>query len=89
MEYNKALKREIPVGWEDKELSDIANITMGQSPAGESYNEEGQGMVFFQGSTDFGWRFPTIRQYTTEPGRLAKRDDILLSVRAPAGTLNS
>jgi len=61
---------------------------MGQSPDGSSYNEEQNGEIFFQGSTDFGWRFPTIRQYTTEPSRLAKKGDILLSVRAPVGTLN-
>ena len=88
MVYNEALKREIPEGWEDKELSDIANITMGQSPSGDSYNDNGHGTVFFQGCTDFGGRFPTIRQYTTKPNRLAKQNDILLSVRAPVGTLN-
>lgn len=88
MVYNKILKREIPEGWEVKELSDIANITMGQSPSGSSYNEDGEGMIFFQGSTDFGWRYPSIRQFTTEPKRLAKAGDILLSVRAPVGTLN-
>lgn len=86
--YNEVLKREIPEGWEAKVLSDIANITMGQSPAGSSYNSEGMGTIFFQGSTDFGWLFPTTRQYTTEPSRMAKKGDILLSVRAPVGTMN-
>ncbi len=88
MAYNETLKREIPDGWGDKELAEIANITMGQSPNGSSYNETGDGLVFFQGSTDFGYRFPSVRQYTTEPSRLAKSGDILLSVRAPVGTLN-
>lgn len=88
MVYNKVLKREIPEGWKSKKLEDIANITMGQSPAGSSYNEDGVGTVFFQGSTDFGDLFPTIRQYTTEPNRMAKAGDILLSVRAPVGTMN-
>jgi len=88
MVYNETLKREIPKGWEDKELCDIANITMGQSPSGKSYNDAGEGKIFFQGSTDFGWRFPTVRQFTTEPSRLAKQGDILLSVRAPVGTMN-
>lgn len=88
MVYNEVLKREIPEGWEAKVLSDIANITMGQSPAGSSYNSEGMGTIFFQGSTDFGWLFPTTRQYTTEPNRMAKKGDILLSVRAPVGTMN-
>ena len=71
-----------------KELSDIANITMGQSPSGDSYNDNMQGTIFFQGCTDFGWRYPSVRQYTTEPSRMAKSGDVLLSVRAPVGTLN-
>ncbi|MCO7253947.1 restriction endonuclease subunit S [Dickeya oryzae] len=88
MEYNATLKREIPVGWEVKTLSQIANITMGLSPAGESYNEDSTGTLFFQGSTDFGWLFPTPRKYTTAPVRMAKKGDILLSVRAPVGDMN-
>ena len=88
MVYNPELKREIPEGWGVEKLENIANITMGQSPKGTSYNEVGEGMLFFQGSTDFGWRFPVVRQYTTEPSRIAEEDDILLSVRAPVGTLN-
>ena len=88
MVWNEELKREIPEGWENGVLSDIANITMGQSPPGESYNEEGNGMIFYQGCTDFGNRFPTIRKFTTSPTRFAKEGDILLSVRAPVGTLN-
>lgn len=88
MVWNEELKREIPKGWNIKELSDIANITMGQSPPGNSYNEENIGTVFYQGCTDFGKRFPTIRKYTTQPTRFAKQGDILLSVRAPVGTIN-
>lgn len=88
MVYNEILKRAIPEGWEDGELKDIANITMGQSPPGESYNEDGKGLIFFQGCTDFGNRFPTIRKFTSAPTRYAKKGDILLSVRAPVGTLN-
>jgi len=82
------LNREIPDGWAPRELHQIANITMGQSPAGSSFNSDGRGMLFYQGSTDFGWLFPTVRQYTTEPSRLAKKGDILLSVRAPVGDMN-
>jgi type I restriction enzyme S subunit len=88
MVWNDELKREIPLGWEVVELSDIANITMGQSPPGESYNEDGEGKIFFQGCTDFGNRFPSVRQFTTQPTRFAKEGDILLSVRAPVGTIN-
>lgn len=69
-------------------LSDIAEIIMGQSPKGSSYNEKGMGIVFFQGRTDFGSRFPVRRLFTTEPKRIAKENDILMSVRAPVGDLN-
>ena len=55
MVFNEALKREIPEGWGDGILSDIADITMGQSPSGRSYNINEEGTVFYQGSTDFGW----------------------------------
>ncbi|HEY0055094.1 MAG TPA: restriction endonuclease subunit S [Pedobacter sp.] len=88
MVYDEVLKREIPNGWEVTTLGKIANITMGQSPDGTSYNDTGEGLVFYQGSTDFGWRFPTLRQFTTKPTRFAKVGDILLSVRAPVGTFN-
>ncbi|MEE1302430.1 MAG: restriction endonuclease subunit S, partial [Bacteroidales bacterium] len=86
--YNKTLNRNIPAGWEVKKLSEIANITMGQSPEGSSYNEIGNGKIFYQGCTDFGVMFPTPRLYTTAPTRFAKVNDILMSVRAPVGTLN-
>ena len=69
-------------------LSDIADITMGQSPNGSSYNEDGNGAVFFQGRAEFGFRFPSARLYTTEPKRMACANDTLMSVRAPVGDLN-
>ena len=70
-------------------LSDIADITMGQSPNGSSYNEDGNGTVFFQGRAEFGFRFPSVRLYTTEPKRMACANDTLMSVRAPVGDLNA
>lgn len=88
MVWNEQLKRKIPKGWEVGRLCDIANITMGQSPTGESYNDIGDGLIFYQGRTDFGLRFPTPRMYTTAPTRFAQKGDILLSVRAPVGDLN-
>ena len=68
-------------------LSNIAAITMGQSPAGNTLNDE-DGVVFYQGRTDFGFRYPTVRLFTTDPKRMAKAGDILLSVRAPVGDVN-
>ncbi len=69
-------------------LSDIAEITMGQSPKGDTYNETGEGTVFYQGRAEFGFRFPKQRLFTTEPKRMAKEDDVLMSVRAPVGDIN-
>lgn len=69
-------------------LCDIADITMGQSPNGSSYNEDGNGTVFFQGRAEFGFRFPSVRLYTTKPKRMACANDTLMSVRAPVGDLN-
>ena len=77
-----------PKGWEVAQLENIANITMGQSPKGTSYNENGEGEVFYQGRTDFNKRYPVRRLYTTEPKRMAKSGDILMSVRAPVGDIN-
>lgn len=78
----------LPEGWIVSKLSDIATIIMGQSPEGETYNNEGKGMIFYQGRTDFGYRFPEITTYTTNPKKKALKNDILISVRAPVGDLN-
>ena len=74
--------------WENGVLSNIADITMGQSPSGNTYNEDGNGTIFYQGRAEFGFRFPTQRLFTTEPKRMAKENDVLMSVRAPVGDLN-
>lgn len=78
----------IPEGWKVGTLSDIANVTMGQSPKGTSYNENGEGIIFYQGRADFGSRYPSIRLFTTEPTRYAEPLSVLLSVRAPVGDIN-
>ena len=78
----------MPEGWKVGKLSDIAEITMGQSPDGKSYNEDGIGTVFYQGRAEFGTRFPTRRLFTTEPKRIAKKFDTLMSVRASVGDTN-
>lgn len=66
---------------------EIAFITMGQSPSSESYNES-NGLPFFQGNADFGKLYPKVRMFCTQPTKLAKPDDILISVRAPIGAVN-
>lgn len=75
-------------GWEEGVLGDEFDFTMGQSPPGSSFNEEGLGVPMYQGSRDFGFRFPENRVFTTEPKRFAEKFDTLISVRAPVGEQN-
>jgi len=82
------IKDGVPEGWEKKPLSEITDITMGQSPQSVYYNEDGNGLPFHQGVTNFGVRFPVQRTYCTVQGRLAESGDILFSVRAPVGRIN-
>ena len=79
---------EIPRGWRVGSVDDEFTLTMGQSPPGETYNEAGEGLPFYQGRSDFGFRFPVRRVYCTAPTRLAKAGDTLVSVRAPVGDIN-
>lgn len=74
--------------WEEGKLGDEFDFTMGQSPPGNTYNEEQIGSPMYQGNADFGFRFPTNRIFTTEPKRFAEKHDTLISVRAPVGAQN-
>ena len=78
----------IPKGWSSKTLKDEFNLNMGQSPKGDTYNLSGDGMVFFQGRSDFGFRFPSVRMYTNDPKKIAQKFETLMSVRAPVGDIN-
>ena len=69
-------------------LNDIADINMGQSPSGSSYNNKGKGIPFLQGNKTFGFLYPTIDTWTTEPKKIGKKNTVLMSVRAPVGDLN-
>lgn len=69
-------------------LGDICTINMGQSPESSSYNTIGKGLPFFQGNADFGDIHPTIRTWCSNPIKIAKKGDLLISVRAPIGALN-
>ena len=69
-------------------LKEVCSINMGQSPDSNSYNEIGEGVPFFQGNADFGERYPVVRKWCTAPTKMAKPEDILISVRAPIGAMN-
>jgi type I restriction enzyme S subunit len=78
----------IPEGWAVKPLREICELVMGQSPKSEFYNEDGDGLPFHQGVSDFGDHFPVDRIYCTALNRVAEEDDVLFSVRAPVGRIN-
>lgn len=69
-------------------LKEVCSIKMGQSPASDSYNDNGEGVPFFQGNADFGERYPVARKWCSAPMKMAEPEDILISVRAPIGALN-
>lgn len=78
----------LPEGWVQSKLGHEFNVTMGQSPPGSTYNEINEGLPFFQGRRDFGFRFPKNRVYCNKPSRIAEKDWTLVSVRAPVGDIN-
>lgn len=78
----------VPSGWFKRPLADMAEIIMGQSPKSVFYNEDGNGLPFHQGVTNFGDRFPKNNVYCTQKNRVAREGDILFSVRAPVGRIN-
>ena len=75
--------------WKTVKLGDVATVIAGQSPKGEHYNKEARGTPFYQGKKDYGETYlnePTV--WTDVVTKLAEKDDILMSVRAPVGALN-
>lgn len=75
-------------GWVETRLDEVANVTMGQSPPGSTYNDQGNGLPFIQGNGEFGTDHPTPNKWCSEPRKVAQRGDVLLSVRAPVGATN-
>ncbi len=76
-------------GWQRKKIGDFCEVIAGQSPEGKFYNSEGNGMPFYQGKKDFGEKYiesPTT--WTTQTTKVARKGDILMSVRAPVGPVN-
>ena len=78
----------VPEGWNEKTLSQVANVIMGQSPKSEFYNSEKKGLPFHQGVGSYGVRFVIDDIYSTSYTRIAEPNSILFSVRAPVGRLN-
>ena len=69
-------------------LSEYCFVNMGQSPASETYNNNADGLPFYQGNADFGEIHPQTRIWCSAPVKIANKGDLLISVRAPIGALN-
>ncbi|MHA1275285.1 MAG: restriction endonuclease subunit S [Promethearchaeota archaeon] len=80
----------MPKDWDSIKLgeSNRIELIMGQSPPSSSYNEKRKGLPFLQGSADFRARYPYINKYTSQPMKIAEKNDVLISVRAPVGDVN-
>jgi type I restriction enzyme S subunit len=82
------VRTDLPPGWNESKLDDCCLVIQGQSPPGDTYNESGVGLPFFQGKAEFGELYPTARKWCTSPTKIAEGDDVLISVRAPVGPTN-
>ena len=75
--------------WTIKKLDEVCEVIAGQSPEGKFYNQNHNGTPFYQGKKDFGEKYleqPTV--WTTLETKIALKNDILMSVRAPVGDIN-
>ena len=81
-------KINLSLEWRTVELKSIANVIMGQSPKSEFYNDNFEGMPFLQGNKTFGDKYPSFELYTTSIKKVAEKNSVLMSVRAPVGDLN-
>ena len=81
---------EIPEDWEVVRLGDenLFELIMGQSPPSSSYNQNKKGLPFLQGKAEFGEIYPQPIKWCDKPIKIAEKNDILISVRAPVGDLN-
>ena len=81
-------KRHYKNDWTRKKIGEFCSIIMGQSPDSNSYNSEGIGVPLVQGNADITDGVTTPRRYTSQPTKMCKEGSILLSVRAPVGTVS-
>ncbi len=88
VQHSESAPERLPDSWEWKRAGDAFDIILGQSPPSSTYNKDGIGLPFFQGSKEFGLLYPKIDRWCSEPIRIAEKGDVLLSVRAPVGDTN-
>jgi type I restriction enzyme S subunit len=78
----------IPKDWQVMQLGHVADLIMGQSPPSETYNTKGNGLPFLQGKAEFGDIYPLPKKWCSKPIKIAQKNDVLVSVRAPVGDVN-
>lgn len=85
----KILKRSQQSQYPVAPLGSVCTIISGQSPEGQYYNDVGLGTPFYQGKTEFTQKYlGTPKKWTTSVTKLAEKDDVVMSVRAPVGPVN-
>ncbi|MDK1733520.1 restriction endonuclease subunit S, partial [Dellaglioa algida] len=75
--------------WEQRKLGEVAIITMGQSPNGKNYTENPKDHILVQGNADMKNGKVVPRIWTTQITKIADKNDIILSVRAPVGDVGT
>ena len=78
----------VPEEWNISSLPSVVEIEMGSSPPSSTYNEQEEGLPFYQGNADFGHMRPKVSTWCSDPVKTADKDDVLISIRAPVGDLN-
>lgn len=79
---------EVPEHWEIKKLKFVSLVIMGQSPENNDVNQKNNGTAFLQGNAEFGKINPIEKNWCIKPKKMALKNDILYSVRAPVGAVN-
>jgi type I restriction enzyme S subunit len=89
---NYEVDETIFIAFERKKLNEVADIIMGQSPKGDTYNDNEIGTVLINGPTEFdkgSFDNPQKLQWTTNPTKLCQKNDLLMCVRgATTGRTN-
>ena len=82
-------EKNIPEGWVDTTLGEVAEVLMGQSPKGDTCNENGEGKPLLNGPTEFGEISPIPVQFTNDPKKISLPNDLLFCVRgSTTGRMN-
>ena len=85
LEFIKSLKNNDDCNYKD--LKELGTIIMGQSPKGESYNYEQDGLPLINGAADYEEGYLKAQKYTSNPIKICKKDDLLFCIRATIGLL--